>query len=969
MFGTIHASFSFASLYISSFVAISSLLSFSRLQELFAVFAPRDGLILVVRPEAKSLKVLRDTGCWAAVQVHCIAQVEVSMSVTQPRSQLHSLVTKDARSSPTLTDPDLILPNNGRNYSPTPLASSPTFTPDLESPPAFENDSFYSHPGGSAAEVGVAKAVVMPFRMRPPPPTTIGASSGYQAYDHGAALSDIYEEESTPKSKKTRSRSSSPEMSASPTRRSSGQSPKRKSNRLSDKSDSSAGSDFDTSKIMNSRLAADLAKPDDDMTDIDGLDSKRNSLITNGDDEMSSLNQRAERILANAKRRLTHMEDNLTKARTSVYISPRSSPTLSEQHQPAGGLYRSISLAGDRKGFTRKSKPLYPIIKTASAGHLRVLSETSVPSGSSRLSHIPEVRSASALEYRGKSDALYGTSVRQYKKGHSPGSSRSYNSPLRALQEEDGSLSTAKTSPESPRGLGITSSDSKESLGHARQPSSGSPNAVQRSASSASTRSARELREQMSDLKSKITDLKSKAQADKSRRMSQQSVRTPSPFTNAAEQWYAGAPEYNEPGSPINTNGGVGWSPARETSALYVPRSPKEDSAIGEGEVETPQASRLPDEVARSDVNTPHLHRTMPQQDFLDIDDISQVQESQYEDAQGDRSEEDDDPIAASEEEQIYLNEALEESLQDAEPEVPAIPDELLDANGEFERHEDRLDAFDYENMFLHSALGNYNGGVRSRSNSDSSVETRRAANMTPPAERDEDSEGSATPEDETLIQQPDGKRAVSRINEEDEPPTPRALLPPQAPWIAKSGRSNSMDSNSTMATFATATEGNGSENGDSPEDIMNWGNHNQQQRSPNLNYTAFLSSSPALSSNPTVRTPPAQQSPSTKSLPSPRQHQPANTEVLMASLITLADPSFCMPSPLPGQRSAFSDIDKELVIALLRAVGATCSGILTNERDGEHYEARVARRRLDAARGVLEGILGFEEEEHNQEE
>lgn len=83
-----------------------------------------------------------------------------------------------------------------------------------------------------------------------------------------------------------------------------------------------------------------------------------------------------------------------------------------------------------------------------------------------------------------------------------------------------------------------------------------------------------------------------------------------------------------------------------------------------------------------------------------------------------------------------------------------------------------------------------------------------------------------------------------------------------------------------------------------------------------------------------------------------------------MASLITLADPSFRMPSPLPGQSSAFSDMDKELVIALLRAVGATCSGILSNERDGEHYEAKVARRRLDAARGVLEGTLGFEEDE-----
>jgi hypothetical protein len=186
----------------------------------------------------------------------------------------------------------------------------------------------------------------------------------------------------------------------------------------------------------------------------------------------------------------------------------------------------------------------------------------------------------------------------------------------------------------------------------------------------------------------------------------------------------------------------------------------------------------------------------------------------------------------------------------------------------------------------------------------------------------------------------------------------------------------------STVATFATATEGNGSEDEEGRADeILNWGN-NPQQRSPTANFTAFPMRSPGLSSNPPTHTtsaaglgnpptPPIAHSPSTISQPmsSPRQHQPANTEVLMASLITLADPTFRMPSPLPGQASAFSDIDKELVIALLRAVGSTCSGILTNERQGEHYDAKVARRRLDAARGVLEGVLDFEEEDELQME
>src|ERR1700733_5814270 len=96
------------------------------------------------------------------------------------------------------------------------------------------------------------------------------------------------------------------------------------------------------------------------------------------------------------------MEDNLTKARTSILVSPRSSPIMGE-HQPAGGLYRSISLGGDRKlaqgGHLRRSKPLYPVAKRMPLCHGRVLSETSIPSSSVKLPRTPEIRSASALDY------------------------------------------------------------------------------------------------------------------------------------------------------------------------------------------------------------------------------------------------------------------------------------------------------------------------------------------------------------------------------------------------------------------------------------------------------------------------------------------------------------------------------------------------------------------------------------------
>ena len=118
-------------------------------------------------------------------------------------------------------------------------------------------------------------------------------------YEHGAPLSVIGEEETTPKSKRSKSASPTPGGDASPTRR--------QVRRLSGQSDSTLGSDiaqwddFDGPSISNVRLKVDLATDGDDVVDLDGLDNKRNSGFASDDDDM----KRAERILANAKKRLT----------------------------------------------------------------------------------------------------------------------------------------------------------------------------------------------------------------------------------------------------------------------------------------------------------------------------------------------------------------------------------------------------------------------------------------------------------------------------------------------------------------------------------------------------------------------------------------------------------------------------------------------------------------------------------------
>ncbi|KAL6251338.1 hypothetical protein RBB50_001546 [Rhinocladiella similis] len=906
----------------------------------------------------------------------------------------HDLFTQETPPSPALTNPDMILPYRPlENPSPIPLASSPIL---LASPPPVRPDSAVSLTSPDIEvpiELGVATTVRMPPRMVPPIDTS------YYGYEHGAPLSDIGEEE-TPISRKSRateyfahSDPPSPTPDGANTRQ---------SRRLSMQSSSSIGSDledwenFDTSKIMNERLAADVAKVLDEK--VDGGDSKRNSMVGTGtEDEMALLNERAEKILAQARKRLTNMEDNLTKARHSILLSSRSSPNMHDLHQPAGVLYRSISLAG---ASSRKPRMLTQVTRSNST-HSRGGSDTAINGGLKRLSMIAEARSASALEYglRQESPQQADSSPQPRFEGASPTSNHSHNSPLRALKEEDDSTpSTTKTSPESsgPRGLGINTLASISREDVSVLPSTPST-AIARSPSQMSSRSTKEIREQMSDLRSRITDLREKTQADSLRRRSMQSIRTPSPFTNAKmpEQWYTSAPEYKEAGSPLNTNAGLGWSPSQHKSPVEIqvtPVTPQEQKFLHVEEPATTDAKL--NSVAKTDKNTPSLHKAVNVLPPPVDESGSVIQESCYEDAAQDLDEE--EPIAASEEEQIYLNEVLQESLEEVEPDVPDLPEHLLASEQAAGRHEDRYDAFDYENMFLHSALGNYTGtGTRSETPSESdtsSLMTTRAEQNTPNAEDDEDEEQTDSVLD-------DGERSgtptpvANKFSQHLSQAQPMSYIrTPSKPWM-KNIRSNSLDSVSTVATFATATEGDGREESQSedglPTEILAWGQGIGTSRRPR---SSGAERTPQVWPTPPTRdralqpetwspqklhqqvtvvtngipTPPTQ-SPNMVSTVSPAsiEHEnpppnaamidhPANTEILMESLVKLADPDFTV---VDEQRSTtFTDVDKDLVLDLLRAVGGICNQILKAEKRHEVHAAKVLRRRLDASRRLLEG-------------
>lgn len=914
----------------------------------------------------------------------------------------HDLFTQEIPPSPTLTNPDMILPYQPvHTSSPTPLASSPTLQSSLPVRPDSAVSLSSSQPDHDATvEVGVATTVRMPSRA------VSSIDPGYKGYEHGAPLSDIGEEE-TPKSRKSRG-IETPVRSdlASPTP--AGR-PSHTVRRLSSHSSSSNNSDltdwenFDTSKIMNERLAADVAKVPDD--EIEEPDSKRNSTVAaSPEDEMALLNERAERILANARKRLTHMEDHLTKARDSILMSTKTSPNLSELHHPAGGLYRSISAAG---ASHRKPRQLYQVARAHSAAHTRGGSEVTTSSGLKRLSIVPEVRSASALEYgRRQESPQVQSSPSTRVAGYSPASNHSFNSPLRVLQEEQGTPSTSKTSPESfaPRGLGINTlaANSKEDISVI----TGSPTtAIARSSSAMSSRS-KELREQMSDLRARISDLKEKAQADSIRRQSMQSIRSSSPFTNAQapEQWYTSAPEYKEAGSPLNTNAGQGWSPsriARPVEIQITPVTPQAQKMVNVEQAATGD-SRLLSE-ARTDKNTPSLHRAIDLKPAAQDESMSVIQESLYEDAAQELD--DEEPVAASEEEQIYLNEVLEESLQEAEPGLPDLTEQILSVDGGAERHEDRVDAFDYENMFLHSALGNYTGtGTRSETPSESdgsSTSTTRMAPSTPTADDngdDNDGEGTTEPSADD-----DPSEAATPVQATFQTTTARHvvtthLAAPVKPWM-KAVRSNSMDSVSTVATFTTAAE-EGGEDDDTgmPSEILHWGNTGTGFPQPPLSPQHEIPASkwPTPSSlhgrvlqgtNGTAAhtihtrafvvpngmpTPPIQslgaRFAASSGISTSRVNQagggavdhPANTEILMESLVKLSDPDFKIAD---GQGFVtFSNVDKGLVLDLLRAVGGVCNEILKAEITHEVRAVKVLRRRLDESRKLLEDhTMGIE--------
>lgn len=450
----------------------------------------------------------------------------------------------------------------------------------------------------------------------------------------------------------------------------------------------------------------------------------------------TALSRRAEQILANAKRRLTTMEGNLSRARTSLY-----SPTLSIGSgstpsppiiRPATAIHRDHdtayhkSVLGHNRISSENNIPTLPI-DVVKPGIYVPRSSSALGAAGGYRPPLQSPRSADYMHESAKSSPREGSVYSSSSFSKSKPTLHIREPALEPLSEDDVSQDVDSSRP--------SLEDAK--LATFLSPTFGSytDKGLKRSASTAQMR---DLKDQMKDLKGRLSTLRDQARADSLKRRSLQSLRTPSPFTHArVDQWYADANKYedsesaysdhkSQPSNEVSSaTGGEENSAAKqvasqETSDKSVPTSVS--STEENGHIETSGGSENNSYPSENDIPP-----TVDQGED-DLDDMRT--EDGYED--------DGDKV----EEEAEENEEIEEL--DVEAEIDEEQDVLDDGASESGAsayydsvqnqvsHEDREDAFDYEHFFLHSAMGSMSQSrMRRRSSRDSfssedSVETTR---------------------------------------------------------------------------------------------------------------------------------------------------------------------------------------------------------------------------------------------------
>ncbi len=663
------------------------------------------------------------------------------------------------------------------------------------------------------------------------------------------------------------------------------------------------------------------------------------------------------------------MENNLHRARSGLNGRPSSSMSsfTNHNHEPVSlysipGMHKSpdgLSPSKHRQGDTF-------LPGGGPKGHLRMFSESALPSSlnTDTLANKPQSDDIQTLSASNPTDMGSNEVNSSGEQGSGPahnwfwtglnrsvGSAGRLNNSLEPLHEDEPTPASFGSPSQGSSPHSIEHRDRNIKLEHQTDmPSPDHENTRNTGlVRKRSTNQMRELRDQMQDLKGKISTLKQRAREDSLRRRSLQSLRTPSPFT-AAEQWYGGSPGHQQLGNttiitsnfeqkrsmslgrkkvkdyhvePISLHS-IGKDNGEQNKEGGPVKDYKVDSELqGDTSIDT--------SIETSTNSRSSVHEIATREERVPDKSNGNVQifEDGYseEDVSGEVFELSGDSPALefSSENQVF------EKSHDAQESKESSEIQTLEQSSSpiGERHEDRPDAFDYEHFYLHSAMGHYSRRKAvSRGSSHSSVysvETAKPYNDV--AEESSESDD----ENYNLTGKGSGVDSSSR---------PKVHL-----------RQSSGQSVSTNATFATATEGGGGGEEETAEDV--WMNGGPMAGAWQTDYPSkrrFRINASDASPGADEMTTPTQSSTNMSS----RRHIGSPSTLDLLSTLPAFSPS-ANGDPIPALQ--LGDGDAELVERLIQSLSKVCTELHIADAEGSgKYEGRQWRRRLDAARRVLEG-------------
>ncbi|KAI9171331.1 hypothetical protein HJFPF1_00813 [Paramyrothecium foliicola] len=446
----------------------------------------------------------------------------------------------------------------------------------------------------------------------------------------------------------------------------------------------------------------------------------------------------------------------------------------------------------------------------------------------------------------------------------------------------------------------------------------------------ASAAQVRDLQDQMNGLRGKISSLREQARADSLKRRSLQSLRTPSPFTHA--RWDQG---YMEPRDIKNNSTDNAIAQATGNAEIPLDSGAKpEISGSGPGQNEPPPRTSHEEE----------KNNQFPDQTNADgvdlVDAVNGHNDDTYYEAD-DMHTENGDVVSA------------EEAVQNPKSMPEPVVDDDASESGESLyhdtyqapiSHEDREDAFDYEHFFLHSAMGTISHGRFGRKGGPGSVSSEDSIETTRPITPAKRASLETISSVETFATADEGR--ASRSSEY------------QALKAARAGR-ESADS-AQERTGSALSRGSGEKPSTPPEtrprgisvlhrpvDATTKAKHRPSVASFESTGTnrSFPLLSPRSKGKSGIWTPGG----------SPDDDLKHVSDALMKETLNFCDAD----SPTVGQQTPPLELlgkeDRILVERLVATLGKCVLGL--GEASRASTEARAYRRRLDAARRVLEGL------------